>query len=253
MFICHFIICHVYLTDLICSLTETTFCAYPHKPIQIEIGHVHSGVAAVLSNRRIRPAEFQPNQLSTEYPTNWSFKPDRDISCTMATSRYYLEGEQVANPRPSRNRRVPTYLEDYVLDYPPLRHGHPSPADSTQGIPQVSQDLYKGYITPAHRDRDFEWRDLSSEMKELQIRTDSATQAYFTTKSPVYGPYQSLHHIDLSNTGLEPSVTVASSPHYEETLQSRAPYAASPTIKHAAIQYSSHCLSVRATASKTAS
>ncbi len=69
MFICHFIIYHVYLTDLICSLTETTFCAYPHKPIKIEIGHVHSGVAAVLSNRRIRPAEFQPNQLSTEYPT----------------------------------------------------------------------------------------------------------------------------------------------------------------------------------------
>lgn len=148
-----------------------------------------------------------------------------------------------------------------MLDYPPLRHGHPSPADGNQRIPQVSQDPYKGYITPAHRDRDFEieklhhleaqWRNLSSEMRELQISMDSARQAYFASRSPVYGHYQSLHHIELSHTGLGPSVTVASSPHYEETLLSRAPYAAAPTIKHAAIQYSSCSFSARATASKT--
>ncbi len=120
-----------------------------------------------------------------------------------------------------------------MLDYPPLRHGHPSPADGTQGIPQVSQDLYKGYITPAHKDRDFEseklhhlearWSDLSSEMRELQIRMDSARQAYFATKSPVYEHYQSLHQIELSNTGLGPSVSVALSPHYEETLYHEPP------------------------------
>ncbi len=151
----------------------------------------------------------------------------------MATSRDYYAGEQVPDPRPSRTRRVPTYLEDYVLDYPPLRHGHPSPADGTQGIPQVSQDPYKGCITPAHRDRDFEseklhhlearWRNLSSEMRELQIRMDSARQASFASRSPVYGHYQSLHHIELSNTGLGPSVAVASSPHYEETLYHEPP------------------------------
>ncbi|KAL0147788.1 hypothetical protein M9458_056904 [Cirrhinus mrigala] len=151
----------------------------------------------------------------------------------MATSRNYYEEEQVADPRPSHTRRVPTYLEDYVLDYPPLRHGHPSPADGTQGIPHVSQDPYTRYRAPAPRDRDCEseklyhlearWRDLSSEMRELQIRMDSARQASFPSLSPVHGHYQSLPHADLGNTGLEPSVTVASSPHYEETLYHEPP------------------------------
>ncbi|KAL0199202.1 hypothetical protein M9458_007742, partial [Cirrhinus mrigala] len=154
-------------------------------------------------------------------------------SCAMATSRNYYEEEQVADPRPSRTRRVPTYLEDYVLDYPPLRHGHPSTADGTQGIPHVSQDPYTSYRAPAPRDRDCEseklhhlearWRDLSSEMRELQIRMDSARQASFPSLSPVHGHYQSLPHADLGNTGLEPSVTVASSPHYEETLNHEPP------------------------------
>ncbi|ROI26647.1 hypothetical protein DPX16_21590 [Anabarilius grahami] len=80
----------------------------------------------------------------------------------MATSRDYYEGEQVPDPRPSHTRRVPTYLEDYVLDYPPPRHDHPSPADGVQGISLASQDPYRGYTTPAHRDRDLEscitWR-----------------------------------------------------------------------------------------------
>ncbi|KAI2646722.1 General transcriptional corepressor ssn6 [Labeo rohita] len=151
----------------------------------------------------------------------------------MATSRNYYEEEQVADPRPSRTRRVPTYLEDYVHDYPPLRHGQPSPADGTQGIPHVSQDPYISYRAPASRDRDCEseklhhlearWRDLSSEMRELQIRMDSARQASFPSRSPVHGHYQSLPHADLGNTGLEPSATVASSPHYEETLYHEPP------------------------------
>ncbi|XP_052456318.1 uncharacterized protein LOC128016040 [Carassius gibelio] len=151
----------------------------------------------------------------------------------MATSRDYYEGEQVPDPRPSRTRRVPTYLEDYVLDYPHLMHAHPSPADGTQGIPNVSQDPYKGYITPPPLERDFEggnlhhlearWRDLSSEMRELQIRMDSARQASFASRSPVYAHYKSISQAELKNMGLQPSMTVASSPHYEETLYHEPP------------------------------
>lgn len=143
----------------------------------------------------------------------------------MATSRDYYEGEQLPNPHPSRTRRVPTYLEDYVLDYPLPHHVHSSPAEVAAGIFHTSQD---SYITAAPRDRDFErgklhhlearWKDLSSEMRELQIRMDSARQASFASRSPAYGYYESLHHIGLSNTVLEPSVTAASSPQYEETI-----------------------------------
>ncbi|XP_067219120.1 uncharacterized protein [Chanodichthys erythropterus] len=151
----------------------------------------------------------------------------------MATSRDYYEGEQVPDPRPSRTRRVPTYLEDYVLDYPPPRHDHPSPADGIQGISHASQDPYRGYITPAHRGRDLEsaklhhlearWKELSSEMRELQIRMDSVRQASFPSRSPVYGQYQSLSRLELSNAALEPPVTVTSSPHYEESLYHEPP------------------------------
>lgn len=58
----------------------------------------------------------------------------------MATSRDYYEGEQVPDPRPSRTRQVPTYLEDYVLDYPLPRHVHSSPAEVAAGISHTSQE-----------------------------------------------------------------------------------------------------------------
>lgn len=55
-------------------------------------------------------------------------------------------------------------------------------------------------------------------MRGLQIRMDSARQASFASRSPAYGHYESRPHIEVNNTGLEASVTVASSPQYEETI-----------------------------------
>lgn len=46
---------------------------------------------------------------------------------------------------------------------------------------------------------------------------DSARQTSFASRSTAYEHYKSLPQIELSNTGVEPSVTVASSPQYEET------------------------------------
>ncbi|KAL1282348.1 hypothetical protein QQF64_001151 [Cirrhinus molitorella] len=157
----------------------------------------------------------------------------------MATSRDFHEGEQAQDPRPSRTRRVPTYLEDYVLDY--HGYGPPSPADVDTGTSHTIQAPYRDVTTPAAQDRGSEsdrlhhlearWRDLRSEMRELQIQLDSARQEPFAFRAPGYGHYKSLPHI-------EPSAAVVSPPqgtiYIEPLIQRLQPTVQTPNIARVA-------------------
>lgn len=102
----------------------------------------------------------------------------------MAASRDIQEGAHLPDPRPTRIRHPPVYLEDYVLSHPL----HPTTPTSNVTL---SGHLSHASHVPSHSNVSFAppgatalyhleewWRNLSMELKELHIAMDDARRSF---------------------------------------------------------------------------